>query len=99
MTKQQLWEQRIADWKKSGLSQRAFCQQQGLAISTFCAWLRKSRKAKNDNHTSPTAFLPVVVEKPSAAPSGTVDVHTSDLTFEVSIPQLAQLITELNRHA
>lgn len=99
MTKQQLWEQRITDWKNSGLSQRAFCQQQGLAISTFCVWLHKSRLPKIDHHSAPTAFLPVVVETPSSAPSSTVAVHASDLTFEVSIPQLAQLITELNRHA
>lgn len=99
MTKQQLWERRIVDWKKSGLSQRAFCQQQGLAISTFCAWLRKSRQTTNQSHATPTTFLPVVVERQSSDISGTVDVHTSDLTFEVSIPQLAQLITELNRHA
>ena len=99
MTKQQLWEKRIADWKKSGLSQRAFCQQQGLAISTFCVWLRKIRQTTNQSHATPTTFLPVVVERQSSDISGTVDVHTSDLTFEVSIPQLAQLITELNRHA
>ena len=99
MTKQQLWEQRIVDWKNSGLSQRAFCQQQGLAISTFCVWLRKIRQTKTHHHTPPTTFLPVLVEETSSAPSGTVAVHASHLTFEVSIPQLAQLITELNHHA
>jgi len=42
MSKHELWAQRIADWQASGLSQRAFCQQQGLAITTFQSWRRMS---------------------------------------------------------
>jgi len=43
MTKQQLWQQRITDWQKRGLTQSAFCQQHGIALSTFNTWLRKIR--------------------------------------------------------
>ena len=40
--------EKAAAWKKihrrfnsSGLSQREFCQQEGLSLSTFCYWLKK----------------------------------------------------------
>ena len=49
MTKHELWAQRIADWQASGLSQRAFCQQHDLAISTLYVWLRKIRQANEQS--------------------------------------------------
>jgi hypothetical protein len=54
--KEQLWGQRIAQWKASGLSVRAFCQRHRLREPSFYAWRRtlEQRQAK-------PAFLPVQV--------------------------------------
>lgn len=38
------WRAIIADFRGSGLSQEAFCRQQGLAYSTFTNWLAKLRE-------------------------------------------------------
>ena len=99
MSKHELWVQRIADWQSSGLSQQAFCQQQGLAISTFQNWLRKIRQTSNPSAKTSSAFLPVVVQDKPAPCSTTIAVNANVLSFDCSVAQLAQLITELNRHA
>lgn len=42
-TKQELWAERIEDFLASGLSQRAWCEQQGLRPNQLRYWLRKFR--------------------------------------------------------
>ncbi|MHB2148163.1 IS66 family insertion sequence element accessory protein TnpA [Calditrichota bacterium LG25] len=45
----------IEAYQQSGLSQPAFCRQQGLNKSTFLYWLKKYRKEKQND------FLPINV--------------------------------------
>ena len=42
-SKQELWAERIEAFLSSGLSQRAWCEQQGLRPSQLRYWLRKFR--------------------------------------------------------
>jgi len=98
MTKHELWAQRVVDWQASGLSQTAFCQQHGWATSTFHYWLCKFQNTDLSS-PAPASFLPVVIEKASDPCVTPIALNTHGLTFECSIPQLAQLIVELNRHA
>lgn len=97
MTKHQLWQKRIADWKTSGQTQQAFCKQNGLAVSTFCTWLKKIRHTSSQPSES-IAFLPVVVEDQNPC-CESISIQTKELNFSLSIPQLAQLIKELKPHA
>jgi hypothetical protein len=39
-TKRQQWQQHIAQWQQSALSQRAFCVSAGLKFATFDYWRR-----------------------------------------------------------
>ncbi|MHB2149994.1 IS66 family insertion sequence element accessory protein TnpA [Calditrichota bacterium LG25] len=45
----------VESYYQSGLSQPAFCRQQGLNKSTFLYWLKKYRKEKQND------FLPINV--------------------------------------
>jgi hypothetical protein len=66
---QQLWTERIAAWKQSGLSQRAFCDQQQLAFSTFTYWRGRLKKLNScDDSDGEVNFLPVRFKQESAAP-------------------------------
>jgi hypothetical protein len=38
---EQVWRGRVEAWRKSGLSQRVFCERNQLALSTFQLWLRR----------------------------------------------------------
>ena len=43
LTKLQRWTEQIRHWQRSGLSQRAYCAQQGLKHPTFDYWRRRIR--------------------------------------------------------
>jgi hypothetical protein len=56
-----LWEERIAAWRRSGLSQRAWCVQHDVAVQTFGYWCRKLSGVPE--------LLPVVVGAQRVDPS------------------------------
>ena len=66
--KQAYWDKRIGQWRDSGLSQRVYCETQGLALSTF-QWWRKRLAAGRGAQPS---FLPI--ELKAAAPAGAAAV-------------------------
>jgi hypothetical protein len=66
--KQAYWDKRIAQWRDSGLSQRLFCETQGLALSTFQWW----RKRLAEGRSAQPRFLPI--ELKAVAPVAAV-VH------------------------
>lgn len=39
------WAHLMAGYEASGLPQRAFCDQQGVAYSSFCYWRKQLREA------------------------------------------------------
>ena len=58
----QLWAERIAAWKASGLKQRAFCERESLAYKSFLWWRRQLRSNARD-----TGMVPVVTRMPVTA--------------------------------
>lgn len=42
-TKLQHWTQRLKDWETSGVTQRAYCEREGLKYGTFDYWRRQIR--------------------------------------------------------
>ena len=61
--KQAYWDKRIAQWRDSGLSQRVFCETQGLALSTFQWW----RKRLAEGPGAQPRFLPIELKAAAAA--------------------------------
>lgn len=41
---ERFWRQNLADWRKSGLSVRAFCQSRQLSDASFFGWRRTLRE-------------------------------------------------------
>lgn len=54
--KQRLWQQHVAQWQTSQLSQREYCQQHNLALATFGYWRKRLSIAK----TPENKLIPVV---------------------------------------
>ena len=67
--KERHWRHRIAEWRASGLSVRAFCGQRGLATPSFYHWRRVLERRAPEK----AAFVPVQVV------ADTVPVQTSTL--------------------
>jgi len=69
----------LKDLERSGLSQRGFCEQRGIALSTLTWWRRKLRKDEGDGgerrpSEAPFLELEVVEDEPQASISP-VELH------------------------
>ena len=57
------WEQLMEQYEAGGLKQRAFCEQHGLAYSTFCYWRKQLHQLapieNNSEHLFELPLLPV----------------------------------------
>lgn len=67
------WRERVALWRASGLSIRAFCRQRGLTEPTFHYWKRElptRDQAPAKSASAPPKFVPLTV-----LPSATLTVE------------------------
>jgi hypothetical protein len=72
---EQLWRQRLARWRASGQSVRAFCAAEGIPESAWYFWRRElKRRSTTPDKRRPKspAFVPVTVV---AAATGVVEVR------------------------
>ena len=60
------WRRHVEAWRESGLSQAAYCQQQGLNRKTFSVWTRRVQVDLFLDKDAPLELLPVQLE--SSAP-------------------------------
>lgn len=48
------WPALLEEFASSGCSQKEFCSKKGLSLSTFCYWMKKTKKARAEgSETSP----------------------------------------------
>jgi len=92
--REEMWKLRVAQWRASGLSQRAYAIEQGFPIRQMGYWVRRLSGA-----TVSPALMPVQV-----APAGTAQASvklcnangwTLMLSSEVKIAWLAELMRAL----
>ena len=57
----QHWFDRIETWKQSGLTQKAFCEQQQLGLGSFQRWRGIFMRGERPEASSAVSFLPVNV--------------------------------------
>jgi len=69
------WQRVLQDQRRSGLSQSAFCRQQGIALSTYFWWKRRlrggdsvlgitARRSASDAGASEAHLVPVRITEP-----------------------------------
>ena len=58
-TKRAYWGQRITEWEHSGQSQKAFCVERGLVLSTFQWWCAQRKRRAAAKLVTP--FLPIAM--------------------------------------
>jgi hypothetical protein len=67
-SKERFWRTRLRQWRHSGLSVRAFCDQHGLALPSFYAWRRTLAQRDTEVQFVPVRLAP---EPPASTASGT----------------------------
>ncbi len=76
----QLWQERVAQWQASGVTQRAYAREHGLSEHQVSYWVRRMTIPR------PTpALLPVLVT-PSAVPAEAAISLRSDLGWTLTLP-------------
>jgi hypothetical protein len=61
-SKHTLWRDHIGAWQASGLSQRVWCEREGIALSTLSYWrkrLRETGPQAAGGEVAPPRFIPV----------------------------------------
>ena len=62
-TKRAYWGQRITEWEQSGQSQKAFCAERDLVLSTFQWWCAQRKRRSTAKPVTP--FLPIAMHAAS----------------------------------
>ena len=83
----------IAAYQKSGLTQRAFAEREGIGFHRFVAWLKRHRQQRGKN-----GFVEVNVPGRTVAPSNLEVVLPSGVVVRgADVEQIAGLVERLGR--
>lgn len=94
--KRAYWGKQITEWVRSGQSQRAFCAQRGLVLSTFQWWRRQAKR--RDAVKSVTPFLPIAMGPMGAMSVVEVELRSrTRMRFEgeAALQAVAQLVARI----
>jgi len=94
--KRAYWGKRITEWERSGQTQRAFCAQRDLALSTFQWW--RMRGKRRDAMKVATPFLPIAMGAMSAMNVVEVELRSrTRMRFEgeAALQAVAQLVARV----
>ena len=78
----QHWSERIQGWKRSGLTQKAFCERHQIGLASFQRWRRLLMTESKPAGSSAVTFLPVKLTT-SKAPS--LALLVDDLRIEIPV--------------
>jgi len=83
------WKQQLDNWRKSGLSQKAYCDQQALKTSSFSYWVKQLQPEDAPS----SKLIPITI------PSEVISVRltTSAIQLDVSVDVLEQVLPVLCR--
>ncbi len=90
---QDTWQRHIRSWQQSGLSQKAYCQQHQLGLSTFYS---KYSKLKSDiavASAKPLTVLPVIRPVPSTQTEAAVIIILSPQGWRLECPLTIPALT------
>ena len=93
------WRRHVEAWRESGLSQAAYCHQQGLNRKTFSVWTRRVQGDLPLDKGTPLELLPVQLEPSAPVASTPASVmlrlaHGAQLELSTAVPPrwLAELL-------
>lgn len=62
------WEEQVEAWRKSNLTQVAYCRMHTLNIATFGTWVARSKQQSSEG-IKPLTLIPVVIRQDEQPPS------------------------------
>ncbi|MDQ0063752.1 IS66 family insertion sequence element accessory protein TnpA [Paenibacillus harenae] len=83
--RRQDWHTRIADYRASGLTMKAWCSANHCSVEQLKYWLYKINPATPDPKTSPVQFVPLdTVDPPgNVSPAPSLILHIGEASSEL----------------
>ncbi len=84
--KQTLWEERLIDWEKSGLSKRQWCRENNITEHQFYYWMKRINEYDPESHddNNCTSWQSVeLINRPVDELKGSLVVHVEG--FKVTV--------------
>jgi hypothetical protein len=88
------WKQHIDAITSSNISRRAYCEQNGLKISTLDYWCQKLIRAEKESRIKETGWIPLQISEDS---SSGIDLRIGRITISVKPGFNPVLLTEVLR--
>lgn len=95
------WRKHLERWERSGLTQVAYCAQQGLRAKTFSRWRSKvASKTEPASKAAPITLIPISVEtRATRTTPGIVSLHSPG-GWRIELPdngavRLSELLRQL----
>lgn len=87
--KRELWQERICNYRSSGLNAQAWCQQNKFTLSSLHYWINKlNKESLESDSTIKHEFVPItqmgISMSPSMSPSAPIVIRYQNLSIEVS---------------
>jgi len=83
------WKQQLDNWRSSGMSQKAYCDQQALKTSSFSYWIKQLQPEDAPS----SKLIPITIPKEVVS----VRLTASVIQLDVSIDALEQVLPVLCR--
>ncbi len=82
--KRELWQERISNYRNSGLNAQAWCQQNKLALSSLHYWINKlNKESLESDSTIKHEFVPITQVGISMSPTAPIVIRYQNLSIEV----------------
>ena len=60
----EFWKRHLEGWRGSGLTQEAYCREQGVNFRTFARWRNRINRERKGSGVTATGFIPVAIKPP-----------------------------------
>ena len=104
LTKQAHWYALVEEWRLSGSTKRAFCQQRALNIHTFGYWIKKFRtpteaSSKSEANFSSSAFVRLDATQSTSLSVGSeqIEIQLAALTLRLPVTALSEALAQLKQ--
>lgn len=82
--KRDLWQERICNYRNSGLNAQAWCQQNKLTLSSLHYWINKLNKESLESDSCfKHEFVPITQVELAMSPSAPIVIRYQNLVIEV----------------
>ncbi len=95
LTREAFWQRHVAQWRTSGLSKMAYCEQYSLVYHQMVYWSRKEEPLSDESAVSSGGFVPVVVPPTTASDFGLVVRLPNGMTIEGIGDRSVELVSKL----